>query len=86
MTLLCGCCCQVLEESPSPAVTPELRSKLGAAAVALARSVGYNSTGTVEFMVDKDQNWYFLEMNTRLQVRVAWTLGARSTWLCIMAV
>ncbi len=59
---------KVLEEAPSPFITAETRAKMGAEAVALARAVGYYSAGTVEFIVDKNQNFYFLEMNTRLQV------------------
>ncbi len=59
---------KVIEEAPSPFVTPEMRKAMGAQAVALARAVGYHSAGTVEFIVDRDRNFYFLEMNTRLQV------------------
>ncbi len=59
---------KVLEESPSPFVTAETRRKMGEQAAALARRVGYRSAGTVEFVVDDRQNFYFLEMNTRLQV------------------
>ena len=59
---------KVIEECPSPFVTPEMRERMGAAAVALARQVGYTSAGTVEFVVDAERNFYFLEMNTRLQV------------------
>ncbi len=59
---------KVIEEAPSPFVTPEMRAAMGEQAVALARAVGYHSAGTVEFIVDKDRNFYFLEMNTRLQV------------------
>ncbi|RIL10359.1 acetyl-CoA carboxylase biotin carboxylase subunit [bacterium] len=59
---------KVVEECPSPAMTPELRERMGAAAVAAARAVGYHSVGTVEFLVDRDGRFYFLEMNTRLQV------------------
>ena len=59
---------KVVEESPSPIMTPELREKMGNAAVKLAQKVGYKNAGTVEFLVDKDRNFYFLEMNTRLQV------------------
>jgi propionyl-CoA carboxylase alpha chain len=59
---------KVIEESPSPLVDAEMRTAMGAQAVALARSVGYHSAGTVEFIVDADREFYFLEMNTRLQV------------------
>ncbi len=59
---------KVIEEAPSPIIDPETRAAMGAAAVALARAVGYCSAGTVEFIVDQDRNYYFLEMNTRLQV------------------
>ena len=59
---------KVLEESPSPFVTPELRRAMGEAAVKLAREAGYTNAGTVEFLVDAARNFYFLEVNTRLQV------------------
>ena len=59
---------KLLEESPSSAVTPELREKLYAAAVKAARAAGYTNAGTVEFLLDGDGNFYFMEMNTRLQV------------------
>ncbi|HUR12632.1 MAG TPA: acetyl-CoA carboxylase biotin carboxylase subunit [Flavitalea sp.] len=59
---------KVVEESPSSILTPELREKMGAAAVMVAKSCNYTSTGTVEFLVDNQLNFYFLEMNTRLQV------------------
>mmetsp|Transcript_21110 Transcript_21110/g.70947 ORF Transcript_21110/g.70947 Transcript_21110/m.70947 type:complete len:689 (-) Transcript_21110:407-2473(-) len=59
---------KVLEEAPSPFITPEVRKVMGEQAVALAKQVGYHSAGTVEFLVDKHQQHYFLEMNTRLQV------------------
>jgi len=65
--LLCGE--QVIEESPSPFISPAVRAAMGQQAVKLAAAVGYTSTGTVEFVVDKNSNFYFLEMNTRLQVR-----------------
>jgi propionyl-CoA carboxylase alpha chain len=59
---------KVIEEAPSPFLDEETRQAMGAQAVALARAVGYRSAGTVEFIVDADRNFYFLEMNTRLQV------------------
>jgi acetyl-CoA carboxylase, biotin carboxylase subunit len=59
---------KVIEEAPSPIVTPELRKKMGDAAVRLARAAGYVNAGTVEFLVDAHLNFYFLEVNTRLQV------------------
>ena len=59
---------KVVEESPSIAVTPELREKIAGAAASVARSVGYTSAGTIEFLLDEDGSFYFLEMNTRLQV------------------
>jgi propionyl-CoA carboxylase alpha chain len=59
---------KVVEESPSSILTPDLRKKMGDAAVMVARSCNYTSTGTVEFLVDDQLNFYFLEMNTRLQV------------------
>ncbi len=59
---------KLLEESPSPAVTPELRQELTAAALRLCRAVGYESAGTVEFILDGEGRFYFLEVNTRIQV------------------
>jgi acetyl-CoA carboxylase, biotin carboxylase subunit len=59
---------KVIEEAPSPIITPELRKKMGDAAVRLARAGGYVNAGTVEFLLDADLNFYFLEVNTRLQV------------------
>jgi len=59
---------KVIEEAPSPFLDEETRAAMGAQAVALAKAVDYRSAGTVEFIVDKDKNFYFLEMNTRLQV------------------
>ena len=59
---------KLLEESPSPAVDDDLRRRLGEAAVAGARSINYRGAGTVEFLVDKSGEFYFLEMNTRIQV------------------
>jgi propionyl-CoA carboxylase alpha chain len=59
---------KVIEEAPSPFLNEETRAAMGAQAVALAKAVQYQSAGTVEFIVDRDRNFYFLEMNTRLQV------------------
>src|SRR5579872_601714 len=59
---------KVIEEAPSPFLDAATRKAMGEQAVALAKAVGYDSAGTVEFIVDKDRNFYFLEMNTRLQV------------------
>ncbi|MCS7230220.1 MAG: acetyl-CoA carboxylase biotin carboxylase subunit [Candidatus Kryptonium sp.] len=59
---------KVIEETPSPIVTPELRQKLFESAIKISKAVNYENAGTVEFIVDKNRNFYFLEMNTRLQV------------------
>jgi len=59
---------KVVEETPSPFLTPELREQMGNAAVAAAKAVNYEGAGTIEFLVDSNRNYYFLEMNTRLQV------------------
>jgi len=59
---------KLVEESPSPFMTPELRDKMGAAAIKAASAINYESVGTVEFLVDKHRNFYFMEMNTRIQV------------------
>ncbi len=59
---------KVLEESPSTVMTPQLRDRMGRAAVAAAKACGYYNAGTIEFLVDKDKNFYFMEMNTRIQV------------------
>ena len=58
----------MIEEAPSPFLDEATRRAMGEQSVALARAVGYHSAGTVEFIVDRDRNFYFLEMNTRLQV------------------
>jgi propionyl-CoA carboxylase alpha chain len=59
---------KIIEEAPSPAVDDDLRRRLGEAAVAAAEAIGYDNAGTVEFLLDDKRNFYFLEMNTRLQV------------------
>jgi len=59
---------KLIEESPSPALTAELRERMGAAAVALAEAIGYVGAGTIEFLLDSDGSFYFMEMNTRIQV------------------
>ena len=59
---------KVLEESPSAAISEELRKKMGETAVLAAKSVGYENAGTIEFLLDKHKNFYFMEMNTRIQV------------------
>jgi acetyl-CoA carboxylase, biotin carboxylase subunit len=59
---------KLVEESPSPFMTPELREKMGEAAVKAASAINYESVGTIEFLVDKHRNFYFMEMNTRIQV------------------
>lgn len=59
---------KLVEESPSPFMTPELRKAMGEAAKKAASAIGYESVGTIEFLVDKHRNFYFMEMNTRIQV------------------
>lgn len=59
---------KLIEESPSPAVSPELRARMGEAAIKTAKSIDYEGAGTVEFLLDNEQNFYFMEMNTRIQV------------------
>ncbi|MEP7254938.1 MAG: acetyl-CoA carboxylase biotin carboxylase subunit, partial [Ferruginibacter sp.] len=59
---------KLVEESPSPFMTDELRDRMGAAAIKAAKAINYESVGTVEFLVDKHRNFYFMEMNTRIQV------------------
>lgn len=59
---------KMLEECPSPIVSPELRAKMGAAAVTAAKECGYYNAGTIEFLVDENRDFYFMEMNTRIQV------------------
>jgi acetyl-CoA carboxylase, biotin carboxylase subunit len=59
---------KLIEEAPSPALTPDLRAEMGAAAVRLGEAVGYENAGTIEFLLDRDGRFYFMEMNTRIQV------------------
>jgi len=59
---------KLLEESPSPVMTPQLREQMGEAAIAACKAIGYSSAGTFEFLLDEDQRYYFMEMNTRIQV------------------
>ena len=59
---------KLLEEAPSPAITPELREKMGSVAVNACKKIGYSSAGTFEFLLDEDGSFYFMEMNTRIQV------------------
>jgi acetyl-CoA carboxylase, biotin carboxylase subunit len=59
---------KLIEEAPSPVLTPKLRQKIGQAAIAIAKEAGYHSVGTVEFLLDAQQNFYFMEVNTRVQV------------------
>jgi len=59
---------KLVEESPSPAITPEIREAMGAAAIKGAKSVNYHGAGTIEFLLDRDKSFYFMEMNTRIQV------------------
>ena len=78
---------KMIEESPSVALTPELRRRMGDAAVRAAKAVHYESAGTIEFLLDKDKNFYFMEMNTRIQVEhpvtemVSGVDGSRGTTL-----
>jgi len=64
---------KIIEESPSPALNADLRRQLFAAAISIGEQIGYHSVGTVEFLLDEDKNFYFMEMNTRLQVEHAVT-------------
>jgi acetyl-CoA carboxylase biotin carboxylase subunit len=64
---------KLLEEAPSPVLSPELREQMGNASVATCKKLGYSSAGTIEFLLDKDNKFYFMEMNTRIQVEHAVT-------------
>jgi acetyl-CoA carboxylase biotin carboxylase subunit len=59
---------KLLEEAPSPVISPKLRDEMGAVAVKACREIGYSSAGTFEFLLDEDDSFYFMEMNTRIQV------------------
>lgn len=59
---------KIIEEAPSPTLNPDIREKMGQAAVAIGKAIGYSSAGTIEFLVDSNLDFYFLEMNTRIQV------------------
>ena len=81
---------KVVEEAPSPFISPETRAAMGQQAVELARAVDYRSAGTVEFIVGADQDFYFLEMNTRLQVEhpvteMVYGLDLVETMICVAA-
>ena len=68
----------MIEESPSIALTPELREKMGEAAVKAAKAAHYTNAGTIEFLLEKNNNFYFMEMNTRIQVEhpvTEWVTG-----------
>ena len=69
---------KVIEESPSAVVDEELREKMGQAAVLAAKAAGYKNAGTIEFLLEKDKSFYFMEMNTRIQVEhpvTEWVTG-----------
>jgi geranyl-CoA carboxylase alpha subunit len=70
---------KVIEEAPSPAVNADLRTRMGAAAIAAARAINYTNAGTIEFLLDADGRFYFLEMNTRIQVEHAVTEAVTGT-------
>ena len=59
---------KLLEEAPSPVISPELREQMGAVAVKACQEIGYSNAGTFEFLLDEDGSFYFMEMNTRIQV------------------